>query len=152
MRTVSFPTQSFNPVVYREGMDSTQTEGTTEREEPQSATTGATPLVSQADHLSVHTPQQTPVVVELHREPGGAATEQGGENSDRSQVDRRAPLGQQSQEQAELEAEVAVQSPANGGVRGSLPAPSYAQEVCTVDNTPQYDLYAMTVGGHAHSA
>lgn len=149
MRTVSFPTQSFNPVICRAGMDSTQAEGTSEGEEPQSARTGATPLVSQ-DHLLG---RQTAVAVELHRqEPGDVATGQQEETSDGRQADQPAPSGHQSPEQGECVAAVTSQSPANGGVLEPPPVPSYAQEVYTMDKPPLYDLYAMTVSVHTQCA
>ena len=146
MRTVSFPTQSFDPVIYKTGIASTQAEDTSEREEPQGATTGATP---QEDHMSDCAPHQAAVVVELHKEPREAATTDQGETSVTSQADHLALVDYQSHELEDHDAEVTSQPPANGEILGESPlAASCTQEVYAMDASPLYDLYAMTVSVH----
>ena len=146
MRTVSFPTQSFDPVIYRTGIASTQAEDTSEREDPQGAMTGATP---QEDHMSDRVPHQAAVVVELHKEPREAATAHQGETSVASQADDLPLVDYQSHEVEDHDAEVTSQPPANGEVLGESPlAASCTQEVYAMDTSPLYDLYAMTVSVH----
>lgn len=151
MRTVSFPTQSFNPVIYRTGTASTQAEDTSEREEPQGAMTGATSQVSQEEHLSDRAPHQASVVVvELDKELREAATAHQGETSVTSQADHHAPVDHLSHELEDHDAEVTSQPSANGGVLEESPlAASCTQEVYAMGTSPLYDLYAMTVSVHA---
>ena len=149
MRTVTFPTQSFNPVVYKAGMESTQVEGTSRGEEPQSAMVGATPQESPEENASDHVREQVKVEVELHKEHREVGDQE--ENVDGGQVDRPSSSGHQSPEQMEQETEegrVSPQSPPNGRLLEPVPCPSYAQEVYTMDRPPLYDLYAMTVSAH----